>query len=311
MFQMNLVKKLKTSFEIRLSHDFQLLCHNTSNKTILYDTNTWEEVAVFNKPTNPSRVRFSNDNEYLIIKNTNGGNWVYNIEDFKLLNVLKSKKSCKLIDQGFGITLDNKIILDIMETKIGDQIVTLNINSGEHRILTNFKESLISYNHYSTKGTFHLFNLIFINEQTGYREDKLIKVTEPVTEQSIQILSNQEILQWDRVMFNPLTDSYILVSDYEIVLVDSDFISVIKKVSLVKSQEEDDIGHFEHINLSNNWKYIVITYSRKIFILNSNDLKTIAIEKLSYACFAEFSKDDQYLLIGTWDSGYVLKNNLF
>lgn len=311
MLQMNLIKNLKTSFEIRISHDFRWLCHNTNNKTIVYDMNTWEEVVVLNKPTNPSRIKFSGNDEYLIIKNTNGGIWVYKTGDFQLLNILKSKKSYKLIDQGFAFTQDNKMILDIMETKLGNQIVTLNIDSGEKRILTSFKNSLISYNHYSTKEKFHLFNLNFVNDQTGYREYKLIKVNEPVTVQSIQVISNQEILQWDQVIFNSLADTYILVNDYEIAIVDSDFKFVLKKVTLVETKDQDDTGHFEHMNLSNNGKFIVLTYSKKIFILDFGDLKTIAIEKFSYACFAEFSKDDNYLLIGTWDNSYVLKNNLF
>lgn len=68
--------------------------------------------------------------------------------------------------------------------------------------------------------------------------------------------------------------------------------------------------YFCYLHQSKNGKYIVITYSKVVIILQYEDLEIILVEDIPYACFAEFSCDNQYLLIGTWENGYVLENNL-
>ncbi len=50
--------------------------------------------------------------------------------------------------------------------------------------------------------------------------------------------------------------------------------------------------------------------SETVLILRYDDLKPIVVEKIEYACFGEFSNDDRFILIGTWEIGYILENNL-
>ncbi|MGE8038091.1 hypothetical protein [Lysinibacillus sp. NPDC093692] len=59
MFQMNLIKKLKTSYEIALSNDKKLLCHIMGGKTVVFDTKTWGKVIELKKPNHPSNLHFS------------------------------------------------------------------------------------------------------------------------------------------------------------------------------------------------------------------------------------------------------------
>jgi hypothetical protein len=68
MFQMNLIKKLKTSHRIRLSGDNRFLCNNMDSKTIVYNLTTWEKIIELNTPNYPSDMRFSENVEYLLIK---------------------------------------------------------------------------------------------------------------------------------------------------------------------------------------------------------------------------------------------------
>ncbi|NDI34828.1 hypothetical protein [Chengkuizengella sediminis] len=310
MFQMNLIKKLKTSYELKLSPDKKFLCHNNS-KTIVYDVNSFKEVIVLNKPSDPGRIRFSPNSEYLLIKKTTGGIWVYKTDNFQLVKVLKSNKSFKFLERDFTFTQDNETILDTLQINQEEQIVAININSGEKIILTElkYKDSIISHNHYSKKGNFHLFTLDYVNEK-GYRVNKMIKVKEPINKQSIEVISNEEILYWESIIFNSVANAYILVINYEIILVDSSFKNVLKKVTIVDHECQEATGYFYHIYLSTNGKFIALTYSNRIFILRFEDLETIFIEDVPYACFAEFSNDDQYLFIGTWENGYVFENNL-
>jgi hypothetical protein len=314
MFQMNLIKKLKTSHQIRVSEDYRFLCHSMDSKTIVYDFTNWEKIIELNKPNYPSHIRFSRNSEYLLIKSTSGDIYVYNTaSNFQLVNRLQSKKSFKLVEGDVNFTQDQSMILSVVETGNGNQIGMINIYSGESIVLTDFKElhNLIYYHQYVDYKKIHLFTLSSVNNETGYRENKLVKVREPINRESIEIVNHPDILVWDSVIFDTIHDVYIVVSDYEITLLDSDFKTILKKTYINDNNPvEGNIGYFRHLHQSGDGRFIVLTYSKSIAILKYEDLKIIRIEHLPYASFAEFSHGDQYLLIGTWEHGYVLENNL-
>ncbi|RCW40646.1 hypothetical protein [Paenibacillus prosopidis] len=316
MFQMNLIKKLKTSYRIRMSSDNRYLCHNMGSKTIVFDLKSWDKIAELDKPKHPSDMRFSKNNEYLLIKNTVGTICVYDTVDFSLVKTFQSNKAYKLIEGDVNFTQDN-LILDILHTSYGRQIALIDIHTKEHEILTDFEDSLlltgcptlIYYNQFIQTENSHLFTLSYVDE-TDYRLHKIVKVKEPINKDSIEVLSNSEIWYWDSVVFDSIHQVFILVQANEITLVDSEFKKVLKKNDIVTNDYPDETGYFRHIHLSNDSNFIVVTYSSKLFILRYKDLTTILVENIPYACFAEFSNDNRYLLIGTWNNGYVLENNL-
>lgn len=316
MFQMNLIKKLKTSYSIRLSSDNQFLCHNMGGKTIVYDFNSWEKIIELDKPNNPSNLRFSRDNEYLLIKNTIGTICVYDTVDFSLVKTIQSNKSFKLIEGDVNFT-QNNLILGVLQTNYGQQIALIDIHTKEHEVLTDFEDSypltgcptMIFYNEYVQTENFHLLTLSYVDE-SDYRVERIVKVQEPINEYSIEVLSNIEIWYWDSVVFDSIDQVFIFVYKNEISIVDSEFKKILKKHYIVTNDYPDVTGLFAHIHLSNDRKFIVVTYSSKLFILRYDDLTTILVENIPYACFAEFSNDNRYLLVGTWNNGYVFENNL-
>lgn len=299
MFQMNLINKLKTSYSIRLSSDNRFLCHNMGSKTIVYDFKSLKKIIELNKPNYPSILRFSKNNEYLMIKNTIGTICVYNTVDFKLVQTFQSNKSIKLTEGNVNFTQDN-LILDVLHTNNGRQISLIDIYSKEYKILTEFEDSitLIHYNQFVPTENFHLFTLSYVDE-TDYRVNKIVKVKEPINKESIQVISNSEIWYWESMVFDPIHQNYILVNDYEITIVDSDFKKVLKKKCIMDYDHDypERAGYFFHLHLSNDGKFIVVTYSDNIFILRSDNLTTILTENIEYACFAEFSNDNRYLLV--------------
>jgi hypothetical protein len=324
MFQMNLIKKLKTSFSIRLSNDNRFLCHNMGSKTIVYDVSSWEKIIELTKPNYPSILRFSKNNDYLMIKNTIGTICIYNTVDFKLVQTLQSNKSLTLIEGNVNFTQDN-LILDVLQTNNGHQIALIDIFSKEYKILSEFGDSLprtgfltiIHYNQFIPTEEFHLLTLSYVDE-TDYRVNKIVKVKEPLSKESIQVISNSEICYWESMVYNPISQNYILVNDYEITIVNKDFKEVLNKKCILENDHDyperagysERVGYFCHLHVSNDGQFIVVTYSDNIFILKSDDLTTILTENIEYACFAEFSNDNRYLLVGTWKNGYVLENIL-
>lgn len=91
---------------------------------------------------------------------------------------------------------------------------------------------------------------------------------------------------------------------------DAELKTVLKKSNLTENGIQSTDEYFVHITSSNDGNYIVLTSNKRVFLLDLEDLNPIKIEELEYVCFAEFSKDDNYFLVGTWSKGYVFENNL-
>lgn len=310
MQQMKLIKQFKTSFEIKASQTKELLCL-INNKTVVYNLKNLEEQAVLNKPTYPSKIGFSGDGKYLVSKSTNGTICVYDTNTLGMINSFQSTKSFKIVEGGFAVTQDNKTILDIIEKQEGNQIVSLNIENGEKTILTEFKNYIINFNYSSQKEKLHLFTLNNVNEDTGYREYNIGIIEEPISKQAIRVLENPLNLNWDAAVLYSQTNTFVVINDQEIILVNSEFNTVLlKKVLHTENGCLEDIGYFEHVHISNDKALLIVTYSNIIFVLRVDNLEIIAAEKVMNACFAEFSNDDRYVFVGTWENGYLLENNL-
>jgi hypothetical protein len=234
---------------------------------------------------------------------------VYETVGFQLIKTIKSNKKYQLVEADFALTNTQFIILDTMKTKEGHQLVLINIEKGEYRVLTQFKDSitLIYFNQFIQAESAYLFTLSYVNNQ-DYRVNKIVKVKEPIKKEAIEVMENSEIWYWDSIIFNSI--HYVVVQSYDIVILDGQFKEILKKVNLSDKDYPDAIGYFQHIHLSNNGEYIIITFSESVLILRYSDLEIILVEKIQYACFAEFSTDNRFILLGTWENGYILENTL-
>ncbi|MGE8204695.1 YncE family protein [Heyndrickxia sp. NPDC080065] len=312
MLHMNLIKKFKTSFQIKFSNDYRFLCHLMGSKTIVYDSNSWEKIAELSKPKNPSCIQFSQNNDYLYIKNTIGTICMYDTSEFQLIKTIKSNKKVHFVEGDFALTNAPFTILDTLKTKCGNQLALVNIDSGEYKILTDFDDSitLFDYHHMIPSENSYLFTLSYVSNKTDSREYKLLKVSNVNSEPSITIIENQLNLHWNSAIYDSIHQVYILINNFEITIMDSTFDNVLKQKTILENNNDTDKGYFYHINQSNNGQFIILTYSNQIYILRYDDLQVIRVENLPYACLAQFSDNNQYLLIGTWNNGYILENDL-
>lgn len=252
MLQMNLIKKFKTSFQIKFSNNQRFLCHTMGSKTIVYDTSSWEKIAEL-KPNNPGHFYFSQNDDYLYIKNTTGTIYVYETARFQLVKTIKSNKKFQFVEGDFAITDSPLIILDTLKTYTGRQLVLINIENGEYKVLSEFEDSitLIHFNHFIKAENTYLFTLSYVNNE-GYRVEKIVKVKEPINKESIEVLDNLEIRNWDSIIFNSIHNVNIVVQDYDIVILDGQFKEILKKVCLSEQDYPDHFGYFQHIHQSND-----------------------------------------------------------
>lgn len=306
MFHMQVIKKLKKSFMFSINR--QYFIRGTASKSIVYDSNTFEEVIQLMKPAHPYMIKFSTNNKHVIIKSTIGTICIYSMDNFELIKTIRNSKEIKIQEAGFGIAQDSVTIIYIVNLNEEDQIATINFITGEKKILTEFKRSIIRYNHHTPKDNFHLLTLSYVDEVTGFREYKLLKVKELLETNTIELIENPEFFRWEAAYFNSYSKNYVLVSEYDILLVDSEFKTALNKLSITNLYEENEIGYFQHLHISKSGKLLIVTFSQLIIIMESESFKILSVENIPYACFGEFSENEKYLFIGTWEKGYILQN---
>ncbi|WP_053367977.1 hypothetical protein [Bacillus sp. FJAT-27245] len=308
MFQMKVMKEFKTSYQIKVSNDLRFLAHIMGGKTVIYKTESWEKVAELTKPKHPGSIQFSQNGDCLYIKSTNGTLYVYETSDFKP----KSTKSPKLVEGDFGAVDESMVILDSVQTEGGVQLALINPENGKFELLTDYQApgTLFYYNQSLPLEKSHLFTWSHINSQTDYREYKLLRVETAKSKPEIKLMDNPLNLVWNAALFDANHQVYILIMDFELTIVDSAFTKDVRKKQILDEDKRENFGYFCHIHQSNDGQWIIVAYSNGVIILRIEDLEPILVVNIPYACFAEFSQNDQYMLVGTWSKGYLLENNL-
>ena len=116
VLNMNVIKKFKTSYQIKISNTSRFLCHTMGSKTIIYDTTSWEKIKELSKPNNPGEIHFSDSDEYLYIK-IQLVLYVYETVGFQLIKMMKSNRKYQLVEGDFALTNTPFIVLDAVKTK--------------------------------------------------------------------------------------------------------------------------------------------------------------------------------------------------
>jgi WD40 repeat protein len=309
--EMNLVKKLKTSYQLVMSNNKKLLCHTMGRRTVIFNTETWEKVAELLEPKNPSYVYFSEDDELLYIKSTVGTVCVYDTERFQLITTIKSKRSFQIVEGNFAILDDPLTILDLLKINNKKQVCTLNIETGKYQVITEVKGTHIKLHQFVADDSSYLYTLSDLEGEEGWLVQKLVKLKDPLTKPTYSIVDSLKFSNWEKVFYEPVHRVYIFLHrEYKLTFMDADLETILREDSLLDKGINKLDEYFVHIHASYNGKYIVLTTIKRVIILNFDDLIPVFIKNLEYACFAEFSKNDTYLLVGSWNNGYVLENCL-
>lgn len=308
LLDMKKVKTLGTSHCLVMTSDLSVLGRVSNQKTFIYINQEWKSPIILDKPKNPSQLRFAQNNSRVIIQNTSGSIYIYETNHFDLLKKIQSNKHCKLIEDGFVCLNERNVLLCIAKVNSSEQVVAFDLELGTCHPITDFNHSQIYYNQYVEKEKAHLFTLCFHNQTTDFVEYSILKLKE--LDYSIEIISPSENLVWNAVFLDPYTGTYVLIDDNEVILLSSDLTRVIKRMRLPLPSINGLHQYYNKATLSNDGKFLAIAYSDCVAILDSQQLEIRVIKNVPHACFAEFSKCDQFLLIGTWEKGYILENNL-
>jgi hypothetical protein len=244
MFQMQLIKKLKTSYTMSISNNGKFLAHTMGSKTIVYDTSNWEKIVELPKPKHPGYIKFSKNDDFLYIKNTTGTICVYTTPDFELYKTIQSRKTFQTVESDFALTEDPLTILDTLKINDSGKIVTLNIETGKYKIMVEVENTNIQYQHYIQNENSYLFTVYNQNEG-GEVEQKLVKIKDPITNPSYKIYTHPDLINWDTIIYDTFRNNYLMVNRYELHFLDREFKTVLKKNFLL-IKKNNRIGNILH-----------------------------------------------------------------
>ncbi len=311
MLQLYPIHEFRKSYRLTISHNKRLVARSSSTKVFIHDMNTFETMVEL-KFSHPAVIKFTKDDNYFLIKGTTGTIGVYSTKDYQLLKKLKTTKSMQQLETEFSLTKDHHTILDVVKINGNQQIVSINMINGKKKALTDFtfKDHAIKFNQLVTKAGVHFFTLDYYDVNTGFLENKLIKIKERNENYLIEIENNLNRFKWDAIVYNHDMDKYLLLCNDALLMIDSGFRYVIKQVDVSKLFSKEELDYLSYISLSENGDFIIVTYSNKVLILDFATLELIYEETFPYACFAEFCNKDKHIIIGTWEKGHLFKTNL-
>lgn len=302
MFQFNVLHEFNTSYYLAFSKNSKFLAR-VSNKVNVYHPQSFKEITTLTKPSNPSIVLFTDDEQFLIIKSTVGTIVVYDTEKFEVQLIFKSNKSLKLSEGPFFFDHSTNCIIDSVVKNGSPQIAMLNIINGEIKTISTYHDgTTISCSHSSKPNRY--FTKYVVNKTTGWLQSQLLIMDEAGI---ITILESKLVNEWDGICYSSIRNKFIMFKDNELLLIDDSINKVENRLTFSLDSGEYSTHRMQ---LSRTEEYLLMTFNKTIYIVDINNFEIIYSIKLQYACFAAFTQDDNHLLIGTWEKGYVVENPL-
>ena len=291
--KINSIIKLKTSHEILILNDYSKIINIGGSSLNFYDVSTHELLADFKDLKNPSHICISNNNKEIGLINTAGRIAIYNISELKNIQLDKKNKpeTCNI-----HFTPDDKFLV------IGDwagNIYIFDKITTKCSVIAQFNNSMITSIDNENDNYYFLITPK-ANQKSGKIEDyiKIIEWKYPFNtnkpkDKQFKINSSNKIkFKNDFLILNDQFNHGLLVINYKT-----------NKI-LTKLKYE---GSFKDFSLSNNLEFLCLITDDKINLFNFKDLSIVKEYNMKYACFVDFSKNNEYIILGSWNTGIIIK----
>ncbi|MFF2177332.1 hypothetical protein ACFVT8_12790 [Lysinibacillus sp. NPDC058147] len=303
MLGLNLIYKFKTSYSLSYAKKKGLVARCNAGSTMIHDFHSGEEIHRLKKPAHPSQLLFSDDERYLIVKNTLGNIYVYETNNFEVVSIFKNTKSVEMIEGKFLFNHEQNKIVDVVKTDGIEQIVAIGLkanmispilsipNEGIQFITCNQQiegKSIFTIESARNETERFIFNVLVVDLKNDKIEHELIK-TEFV---------------WDKIVYIKSKEQYLIVLGNKILLVNNNFSIIENKIKL---PNEIPNSVADSIHLSKSEDSVLIIYNHILYLVQIEQLVLINSVPIEYVCFAEYINNDELIFIGTWKNGFVLK----
>jgi hypothetical protein len=289
----NSMFKLKTSFEIILMEKISKLINIGGSSLNIYDISSNELLAEFKDLKNPSHICISNNNNEIGLINSAGRIAIYDLMELKNIRLDKKNKpeTCNIL-----FTPDDKYL--VFGDWDGNIYIFDKINTTSF-IIAQYKNSMIqSIN--QENNIYYFLVSPKANEKSGKIEDfiKVIEWKYPFnlnkSKDKRYKINSSDIMKFKSgfLILDDQLKSEILIINYD------------KNTIITKLHYE---GVLKYFSLSNNLNYFCFITDDKVNLYNYKDFTLIKVFELKYACFVNFSNNDDYIILGSWNNGLVLK----
>lgn len=292
---MELLHTFKHSYYLKMSEDKRFIAQTNSSQIIMFDANTFEQVAVFNDIPN-ANIFFSQDGSLLLAKNNDRKMAVYDMASLTLKTKLSPKRGCKLGDGEACITSDNRKVINLGYDFPFGYISVYDLESGkELRLREEMREIFKNIRYIATK------NMYFID---GFRRPE---------ENSGG--ANQYFYLWFDLESETFEQTFASLADASFIYA--------KQLCEVITYAENGEGSFRlfpqdiEMPVAKTWEppNVLLSHdNKKIAFYQGKDLKLYSFPQMELLCEfdgleqgrAEFSPDDRELLIAS-KKGFVYR----
>lgn len=288
-----LIKIKSACHEVIKSNDGRYLVSIGDRSVILWDANSRKEITKFKQIKNPSHASFSNDGKKLIVKSTIGQYGLFNLSSLEL-----EKEFHTTENEGNNLFFspDDNYIVD---ADWSGNVILIDLHEDTYDIIKKYKNYMITQINKINSQEFQFVFHAKCSRKSGFVEDNVI-----VLEWQYPFNENEPIERTidykniDFFKYSPKNNYCSVISNSEI------FIHSVNLKHLIYRMKLD---YPKYLSWSMDEKYIAVVYSGNTKIIQISDFSVVKDIPMEYACFAEFTYDSEYIILGSWEKGYYIK----
>lgn len=300
MIARSIIHHFPKSYEMVVSPDGRFLCRTIGTKLYVYHMNAMNEAAVLNHPKNPGHIAFTEDGTYLLVQNTSGSMFVFETQTFQRVRTIRSTKKVNYQEERFTPVRTGEAYL--ASANIGNDmyLMKVDIKTGAAVPKGKWKGIRLSFQQKLPNRQAYLYTLVYVDEQTDLYRTALLRVSEDG--EKIGTLTELSS-SWKRVFYIEKHNRYVCVANDEMIVFNP-----------ARQQAEKSIpfpfipfhSYMADAVLSPDQNLLVAAASNMVVLYKSGPLAELDRWETPNVHSVHFSEDGRYLLVGTWENGYVM-----
>lgn len=282
--------QFENSYQIEKSKDGKYIA-NLNHEVSIFDSKTMQLINCFKDLDNPSTMSFSNNSEYLAVKNTLGKIILYNLNKMKRVKVINQSKVC---GAELFFTPDDKYIIS------GDwdgKIYSYDIKRRKNIVIKEYPGYMvreIKYDRFSSKYIFLISEIEVIGDKRREDEYNNIILEWEYPFEKNRIIEKKVDKFIYKFCYNNYYNSYVTVNRDKLVVYNSEF-------EIVKSREIKKSSIYASLDWSTDGKYILFINDEYFKIIDYEKFSVIKSFKTEHSKFARFvdADDEKNVFLGS------------
>lgn len=299
----NMINTFKKSYHIAHNKNYFCCLGSAVN---LYDLKSGILVSTFKNIKQPGCAKFTSDGN-LIVKNTKGKYYIYDLTSMTLTKVIPQPKKVLSSTTDFQVTPDDKYIIDFSYVFPKYELMVIEIETGAYTFfnLENCRGGSV----FKTENESKYYIIAHCAETLHSSDVSMLCFYELSYSLSKFQLEKLFVEKNRRISCADYALNKFVMADYGKKIFVLDIQNKTKEIFEREQDEDGDLynhGVLYNLKLSQDGRFIALAESNYISIYDSTKGKRIKTYEVDYGCFVDFFDNDTKLLIGTWQKGFCI-----